>query len=121
MRYPVYGARPLKKFIQREVETRIGRTIIAWVITDWSTVTFGVTDKELAVTHTAKPIILLREFDRNTPIISSKARVRLHPGVFFPGVGWNMGRIADDARNLRMKPCRFPQMAERFGFRARVR
>ncbi len=48
---PVYGARPLKRFMQREVETRIGRAIIAGVIGDGSTVTVGVKDNELVVTH----------------------------------------------------------------------
>ena len=51
---PVYGARPLKRFVQREVETRIGRAIIAGLITDGSTVTVDVQDGELVVTHAAE-------------------------------------------------------------------
>ena len=35
---PVYGARPLKRFLQRELETRIGRKLIAGEIQDGSTV-----------------------------------------------------------------------------------
>ncbi len=51
---PVYGARPLKRYMQREVETRIGRAIIAGLITDGSTITIDVRDNELVVTHTAE-------------------------------------------------------------------
>ncbi len=51
---PVYGARPLKRFVQREVETRIGRAIIAGLITDGSTITVDVQDGELVVTHAAE-------------------------------------------------------------------
>jgi ATP-dependent Clp protease ATP-binding subunit ClpB len=49
---PVYGARPLKRFMQRELETRIGRTLIAGTITDGSTVAVDVADNELTVTST---------------------------------------------------------------------
>jgi ATP-dependent Clp protease ATP-binding subunit ClpB len=31
---PVYGARPLKRYIQHEIETRVGRAIIAGELTD---------------------------------------------------------------------------------------
>ena len=34
---PVYGARPLKRYIQRQLETRIGRKIIGGEIPDGST------------------------------------------------------------------------------------
>jgi ATP-dependent Clp protease ATP-binding subunit ClpB len=44
---PVYGARPLKRFIQRELETRLGRAIIAGDVMDGSTVSVGVKDDEL--------------------------------------------------------------------------
>ncbi|HPC46537.1 MAG TPA: AAA family ATPase, partial [Deltaproteobacteria bacterium] len=39
---PVYGARPLKRFIQRELETRLGRAIIAGEITDGTKVQVDV-------------------------------------------------------------------------------
>ena len=39
---PVYGARPLKRFIQRELETRLGRAIIAGEITDGTKVRVDV-------------------------------------------------------------------------------
>ena len=54
---PVYGARPLKRFVQREVETRIGRAIIAGLITDGSTITVDVQDGELVVTHAAEEAV----------------------------------------------------------------
>ena len=36
---PVFGARPLKRYLQHEVETRIGRAIVAGEVTDGSRVT----------------------------------------------------------------------------------
>jgi ATP-dependent Clp protease ATP-binding subunit ClpB len=48
---PVYGARPLKRFMQREVETRIGRALIAGTILEGSVITVGVQDDKLVVTH----------------------------------------------------------------------
>ena len=30
---PVYGARPLRRYLQREVETRIGRALLSGVVT----------------------------------------------------------------------------------------
>jgi ATP-dependent Clp protease ATP-binding subunit ClpB len=44
---PVYGARPLKRFIQRELETKLGRAIIAGEITDGSRVNVDVKGSEL--------------------------------------------------------------------------
>jgi ATP-dependent Clp protease ATP-binding subunit ClpB len=52
---PVYGARPLKRYMQREVETRIGRAIIAGSILDGSTITVDYRDGELVVTHVHEP------------------------------------------------------------------
>jgi ATP-dependent Clp protease ATP-binding subunit ClpB len=46
---PVYGARPLRRFIQREVETRIGRALIAGDIVDGSTIVVEVADGELVI------------------------------------------------------------------------
>src|SRR4051812_19713328 len=39
---PVFGARPLKRFIQRTVETKLARSLIAGEIAEGSTVTFTV-------------------------------------------------------------------------------
>jgi ATP-dependent Clp protease ATP-binding subunit ClpB len=41
---PVYGARPLRRYLQREVETRIGRALLAGDVTDGSTVIVDHTD-----------------------------------------------------------------------------
>jgi ATP-dependent Clp protease ATP-binding subunit ClpB len=46
---PVYGARPLRRFIQREVETRIGRALIAGEIRDGATIMVRAADGELMV------------------------------------------------------------------------
>ena len=46
---PVYGARPLKRFLQRHLETRIGRALIAGDITDGGTITVRLHDGQLAV------------------------------------------------------------------------
>ncbi|MGE5233603.1 MAG: ATP-dependent chaperone ClpB, partial [Acidobacteriota bacterium] len=46
---PVYGARPLKRFLQHQLETRIGRAIIAGSAAEGSLVHVGVKNGELAV------------------------------------------------------------------------
>jgi ATP-dependent Clp protease ATP-binding subunit ClpB len=46
---PVYGARPLRRFIAREVETRIGRALIAGNIQDGAVVHITVVDGEIVV------------------------------------------------------------------------
>ncbi len=51
---PVYGARPLKRFIQRELETKIARALIGGLIPDGSTITVDVQENELVVTHTGE-------------------------------------------------------------------
>ena len=45
----VYGARPLKRYLQHELETRIGRSILAGDVTDGSTITVDATDNELNI------------------------------------------------------------------------
>jgi ATP-dependent Clp protease ATP-binding subunit ClpB len=47
---PVYGARPLRRYIQREVETRIGRALLSGEITDGAAIVLEVADEELLVT-----------------------------------------------------------------------
>ena len=42
---PVYGARPLKRYLQHEVETRIGRSIIAGEVQEGSGVTVDISDE----------------------------------------------------------------------------
>jgi len=44
---PVYGARPLKRFLQRELETRLGRAIVAGEIMDGARVTVELNGDKL--------------------------------------------------------------------------
>lgn len=46
---PVYGARPLKRTIQRELETNVARRILAGEIKDGDTVVVDVVDDRLSV------------------------------------------------------------------------
>ena len=46
---PVYGARPLRRFIQREVETRIGRALLSGDILPGATIVVDALDDELEV------------------------------------------------------------------------
>ena len=46
---PVYGARPLKRYLQREVETRIGRALIAGEAREGATLTVDAGDDGLTV------------------------------------------------------------------------
>ena len=46
---PVYGARPLRRFISREVETRIGRALLSGDILDGAVIRVGYADGELTV------------------------------------------------------------------------
>jgi ATP-dependent Clp protease ATP-binding subunit ClpB len=50
---PVYGARPLRRYLQREVETRIGRALLGGDVADGSTVVVDHTDAGLTVSWTA--------------------------------------------------------------------
>ncbi len=49
---PVYGARPLKRYLQHELETRIGRALISGDIEDGATIHVDVQNNELVITHT---------------------------------------------------------------------
>jgi ATP-dependent Clp protease ATP-binding subunit ClpB len=51
---PVYGARPLRRFISREVETRIGRALIGGDVHDGAVIRIDLADGELAVTYANK-------------------------------------------------------------------
>jgi ATP-dependent Clp protease ATP-binding subunit ClpB len=51
---PVYGARPLRRFIQREVETRIGRALLSGDIRDGVTIMVDAEGDELVV-HWREP------------------------------------------------------------------
>ena len=45
----MYGARPLKRYVQRQVETKLARELIAGTITDNSHVVVDVENNELVV------------------------------------------------------------------------
>jgi ATP-dependent Clp protease ATP-binding subunit ClpB len=51
---PVYGARPLRRFISHEVETSIGRALLTGDIHDGAVITLG-TDDDRLVTHVDNP------------------------------------------------------------------
>ncbi|MBA4137855.1 MAG: hypothetical protein C0518_11105 [Opitutus sp.] len=46
---PVFGARPLKRFLQRHLETRLARGLIAGEIEEGAKVTFSVKDDALVM------------------------------------------------------------------------
>ncbi|CUU57592.1 ATP-dependent Clp protease ATP-binding subunit ClpB [Parafrankia irregularis] len=48
---PVFGARPLRRFIQREVETRIGRALVAGEVADGSGIVIDLAGEHLALAH----------------------------------------------------------------------
>ena len=53
---PVYGARPLKRYIQRQLETRLGRSLLSGEIGDNSTVTVGYKDDEFTISTVADAV-----------------------------------------------------------------
>ena len=46
---PVFGARPLKRFLQRQIETKLARALIGGQVTEGSEVKFGVQGDELVM------------------------------------------------------------------------
>lgn len=48
---PVYGARPLRRFISREVETRVGRALLGGEVLDGATIKVGLHHGELQVSY----------------------------------------------------------------------
>ncbi|MGJ8638729.1 MAG: ATP-dependent chaperone ClpB [Opitutaceae bacterium] len=46
---PVYGARPLKRFLQKQVETRLARAILSGQVPEQSTIVFKLEDDQLAM------------------------------------------------------------------------
>ncbi len=67
---PVFGARPLKRFLQHEVETRIGRALIAGEIGDGAVLRIDLEDGELTVLHDSLPGAA-REGGNRWPALSS--------------------------------------------------
>jgi ATP-dependent Clp protease ATP-binding subunit ClpB len=58
---PVYGARPLKRFIQRELETRIGRALIGGEILEGAHIFVEIADGEIRVSHQNAKVENLKE------------------------------------------------------------
>ena len=53
---PVYGARPLRRYIAHEVETRIGRALLTGEIHDGATIEVGLDEHgQLVVRHENPP------------------------------------------------------------------
>ena len=52
---PAYGARPLRRYISREVETQVGRALIRGDAADGGTIWVDVADGELVVTASSSP------------------------------------------------------------------
>jgi hypothetical protein len=52
---PVYGARPLRRFIAREVETPVARALVAGDVRDGAVIKVGLTDGQLAVSYDNLP------------------------------------------------------------------
>jgi ATP-dependent Clp protease ATP-binding subunit ClpB len=52
---PVYGARPLRRFIAREVETRIGRSLLGGDAQDGAVIRVALREDELDVTYENPP------------------------------------------------------------------
>jgi ATP-dependent Clp protease ATP-binding subunit ClpB len=51
---PIYGARPLRRFIAREVETRIGRALLAGDARDGAVIQVDYGDAELTVSYRSR-------------------------------------------------------------------
>ena len=51
---PVYGARPLRRYIQREVESRIGRALLTGDVHDGAVCTVDVVEGSLEVRWTSR-------------------------------------------------------------------
>jgi ATP-dependent Clp protease ATP-binding subunit ClpB len=47
----VYGARPLRRYLQRELETRIGRALIAGDVIDGATLRVDLKNDELVINY----------------------------------------------------------------------
>jgi ATP-dependent Clp protease ATP-binding subunit ClpB len=52
---PVYGARPLRRFISHEVETRVARALISGSVLDGATVRVDAEEGELVVDYDNPP------------------------------------------------------------------
>jgi ATP-dependent Clp protease ATP-binding subunit ClpB len=48
---PVYGARPLRRYIARQVETPVARALVAGDVRDGAVIRVGLADGKLAISH----------------------------------------------------------------------
>jgi ATP-dependent Clp protease ATP-binding subunit ClpB len=48
---PVYGARPLRRYIARQVETPVARALVAGDVRDGAVVKVGLTDGKLTISY----------------------------------------------------------------------
>lgn len=48
---PVFGARPLKRFLQRQIETKLARALISGEVAEGSEVKFSVKDGALVMAY----------------------------------------------------------------------
>ena len=46
---PLYGARPLRRYLQHTVETLLSRAVIAGAVSEWDTLTVDVKNGELTL------------------------------------------------------------------------
>lgn len=53
---PVFGARPLKRFLQRNVETKLARALIAGELAEDSAIAFTVQNDELVLAPVRDPV-----------------------------------------------------------------
>ncbi|MGV9565819.1 type VI secretion system ATPase TssH, partial [Streptomyces sp. NPDC003480] len=54
---PVYGARPLRRYISHEVETLVGRALLQGDVQDGATVRVDARDGELVVTYDQPAVV----------------------------------------------------------------
>jgi ATP-dependent Clp protease ATP-binding subunit ClpB len=52
---PAYGARPLRRYISREVETQVGRALLRGDAADGGTISVDIVDGEITVTAASNP------------------------------------------------------------------
>jgi ATP-dependent Clp protease ATP-binding subunit ClpB len=46
---PVFGARPLKRYLQRQIETKLARALVSGDVAEGTTVTFQVKGEDLVM------------------------------------------------------------------------
>ncbi len=108
---PVYGARPLRRFVQREVETRIARRLIAGDLRDGAKICIDADGDELVVTY-ASPETEERTADGSGDREQSGRRMT-EPGR--PNVRADDRRRGGAGRVRHARPARRPGLPEELG------